>query len=420
MLSSTLLRAFTTPVTYALVFILLATAVMQVRYVNKALQRFDSTQVIPIQFVTFTLCVIIGSAVLYRDFERTTTEQATKFVGGCLLTFFGVFLITSGRPRQDDDQDTLEDVEGVEETIGLAEQGRQQAHSPHPRSRHGSTSTPSRRASRVSFKDVVPRPPLSSRNESGVPTLRIPPSSNLTPVLAVDGTDSSPHLDHSWREGGPTAPSPLQQRPGTGQHMSSADTIGTVASVAVTDGPSHPATPLIPITEDHPGLFILPQSPPADRPVTPRTSLSSSRPHSLHFGGQVYSPSPFSSTVSAVVADKILSHLDSPSLRNIAARRSRPSLRNSLFVPQDELEEEVARQIASAVGQPIGSIVPEAEEGPEGKKNLRGRARSLSNTLGGLFGVRKKGKGKPGETTDEDDESPSDGSVYDARRGSAQ
>ena len=64
MLSSTLLGAFTTPVTYALLFILLSTAIMQVRYVNKALQRFDSTQVIPIQFVLFTLCVIIGSAVL--------------------------------------------------------------------------------------------------------------------------------------------------------------------------------------------------------------------------------------------------------------------------------------------------------------------------------------------------------------------
>ncbi|KAF3770165.1 DUF803-domain-containing protein, partial [Cryphonectria parasitica EP155] len=98
MLSSTLLRAFTTPVTYVLIAILLGTAIMQIRYVNKALQRFDSTQVIPIQFVSFTLCVIIGSAVLYRDFERTTPERAIKFIGGCFLTFFGVFLITSGRP----------------------------------------------------------------------------------------------------------------------------------------------------------------------------------------------------------------------------------------------------------------------------------------------------------------------------------
>ena len=108
MLSSTLWRAFTTPVTYGLIVVLLGTAVMQVRYVNKALQRFDSTQVIPIQFVLFTLSVIIGSAILYRDFERTTLEQALKFIGGCLLTFFGVFLITSGRPQQNDEDELSE------------------------------------------------------------------------------------------------------------------------------------------------------------------------------------------------------------------------------------------------------------------------------------------------------------------------
>ncbi|KAK7751325.1 hypothetical protein SLS62_006731 [Diatrype stigma] len=118
MLSSTLFKAFTTPVTYGLLLVLLGTAIMQVRYLNKALQRFDSTQVIPIQFVLFTLSVIIGSAVLYRDFERTTRTQAAKFVGGCLLTFFGVFLITSGRPSQDD-EDQLSDDEDIEESIGL-------------------------------------------------------------------------------------------------------------------------------------------------------------------------------------------------------------------------------------------------------------------------------------------------------------
>ena len=103
MLSSTLWRALTTPVTYALVAVLMGTAVMQVKYVNKALARFDSTQVIPVQFVMFTLSVIIGSAVLYRDFEKATAENVGKFIGGCLLTFFGVFLITSGRPRRDDE-----------------------------------------------------------------------------------------------------------------------------------------------------------------------------------------------------------------------------------------------------------------------------------------------------------------------------
>src|SRR5208282_5277293 len=95
-------------------------SIMQVRYVNKALQRFDSTQVIPVQFVLFTLSVIIGSAVLYRDFEKTTVERAVKFVGGCLLTFFGVFLITSGRDSLTDDSD--DEDEGNDERIGLMEQ----------------------------------------------------------------------------------------------------------------------------------------------------------------------------------------------------------------------------------------------------------------------------------------------------------
>lgn len=89
---------------------------MQIRYINKALQRFDSTQVIPTQFVLFTLSVIIGSAVLYRDFESYTPARAAKFVGGCLLTFLGVYCITSGRVRADDESSYSTDEE---EAIGL-------------------------------------------------------------------------------------------------------------------------------------------------------------------------------------------------------------------------------------------------------------------------------------------------------------
>src|ERR1700733_5410482 len=120
MLSFTLWRAFTTPVTYALLTVLVGTAVMQVKYVNKALQRFDSTQVIPVQFVMFTLSVIIGSAILYRDFEKATGENVGKFIGGCLLTFFGVFLITSGRSRNEGEDDEESDEREVR--IGLVDQ----------------------------------------------------------------------------------------------------------------------------------------------------------------------------------------------------------------------------------------------------------------------------------------------------------
>ena len=108
LLSYTLWRAITFPVFYLLVAILIGTAIMQIKYVNRALQRFDATQVIPVQFVLFTLSVIGGSAVLYRDFERTSAQDAGKFVGGCALTFFGVWLITSGRPSHDEEEEDRE------------------------------------------------------------------------------------------------------------------------------------------------------------------------------------------------------------------------------------------------------------------------------------------------------------------------
>ncbi|KAJ5926980.1 hypothetical protein N7516_008753 [Penicillium verrucosum] len=117
LLSGTLWHVITFPITYLLVFVLVSSALMQIRYINRALQRFDSTQVIPTQFVLFTLAVIIGSGVLYRDFESITAERATKFVGGCLLTFLGVSFITSGRVHADDESSfSPEDEEG---SIGL-------------------------------------------------------------------------------------------------------------------------------------------------------------------------------------------------------------------------------------------------------------------------------------------------------------
>lgn len=91
---------------------------MQIRYINRALQRFDSTQVIPTQFVAFTLSVIIGSAVLYRDFESTTLPQALEFVGGCALTFFGVYLITSGRERDEADSVVEDEEQRIEYVYG--------------------------------------------------------------------------------------------------------------------------------------------------------------------------------------------------------------------------------------------------------------------------------------------------------------
>lgn len=105
LVSDTLWRALTFPITYVCILVLVGSALSQIRYINRALQRFDSTQVIPTQFVLFTISVIIGSAVLYRDFESATAERVGKFIGGCFLTFLGVYFITSKRASDNTNKD---------------------------------------------------------------------------------------------------------------------------------------------------------------------------------------------------------------------------------------------------------------------------------------------------------------------------
>ncbi|CAK7223524.1 hypothetical protein SBRCBS47491_005234 [Sporothrix bragantina] len=501
MLSSTLLRAFLTPMTYVLLVILLGTAVMQVRYVNKALQRFDSTQVIPIQFVMFTLCVIIGSAVLYRDFERTTAEQAAKFVGGCLLTFFGVFIITSGRPPHDDEEEEEEDLADEAsaadrpiESINLADQANAAAddapQTPTGRNtiRHGSRR--SSRASRVNFVGTLTSRPLSLATETGIPSQRTPlatPSLAATSVPRIskappsssttrdgesggdyltykddEGEDSGgdepsqPLLENPWRSASFSSPvehySPLDApttpagavRPSLGPSPFSADSvlhaIGTSSGGNNAAPPSTPAPPL------------------ADRPVTPSALLRPPTQY-LHQSPMI-SPSPLlSSTMSAVVADTILQHLDgaSPqSARRPSTRRVRPSLRSSLFVPQDELllddaerlgqpftgaqshqqhpyrhhlrggstdalltglgipasAHAPARASGSSAGGPSPTVTggddqrniqtsggPSSASKDKGSSSGRSRARSLSTTLGGLFWSRRKSTALTDEET---------------------
>jgi hypothetical protein len=46
----------------------------------------------------FTLSVVLGSSILYKDFNSATPERLLKFIFGCASTFIGVYFITSKRP----------------------------------------------------------------------------------------------------------------------------------------------------------------------------------------------------------------------------------------------------------------------------------------------------------------------------------
>jgi hypothetical protein len=390
MLSSTLLGAFTTPVTYALLFILLSTAVMQVRYVNKALQRFDSTQVIPIQFVVFTLCVIIGSAILYRDFERTTAAQAVKFVWGCLLTFFGVFLITSGRSSQHD-EDGLSDADGVEETIGLAEHDRGLA----PQVRN--ISTPSRRSSHSSRLGLIDGSmsgrPYNIRHDSGVPSLRIPTTLAAASAKPAGEGDLSPTHENPWYDSPVSAGFSFDTR--------AAQECGTT-SAALDEPSTEPSTPIQQTAHLPPPL--------EQQGSTPKAShtSASARAHGRHYAGPLISPSPLSSAVSAVMKDTLRRHDQSPLSHKSSLGRIRSGLRASLFMSNADFRDEVdVEEHAGSTLLPSSSIFGELLE-PEEVEAVRDesrshteevarRTRSLSDTIGDFFRAKRRRDSNEGD-----------------------
>ena len=304
LLSDTLWRALTFPITYLLVFILVVSALAQIRYVNRALQRFDSTQVIPVQFVLFTISVIIGSAVLYRDFQSADASRFGKFFGGCALTFLGVYLITGGRAGKDDEADA-DDLDDEENAIGLVDEERYETYRDEI---DGSEEVPARRRSSVSF--AVGASDRSRRSSQQQGNRR--PSSTRTPPRLLSHTSAapseSPEPEDHWQSPGKVSSS----RPRISDNAISSPLLPSEAQRT-----QPPATPNNPSTPSRPSQLS-------------RRSIARLTP-----GPYV---SPLSSSLSAVVADELRRGQDTPTTprRRPAALRTSKSQRATMSSSGDE------------------------------------------------------------------------------------
>ncbi|KAL4909381.1 hypothetical protein BDW74DRAFT_80525 [Aspergillus multicolor] len=444
LLSYTLWHVITFPITYLLVFVLVFSALMQIRYINKALQRFDSTQVIPTQFVLFTLSVIIGSAILYRDFESYTASRAGKFVGGCLLTFLGVYFITSGRIHADDESSYSTDEE---EAIGLLPGERYQ--------------------DRVDLS-----PPLPAQTKNGPRprspnildgTLQSPPGSLLSEGLRdLDDSQSTPRAVLSTAASPspvgsviadltePSPMSPSSSRPLSLLRNPWAESLEETASEPQVERPVTPPEQAIQKPVSSTVLLRFPPAPDADGSSAPdgtrvnvrgnpvletpprrvRNSISS------HF-----SPGPLFSTLSggfsAVVADSIRRGEMSP------AKERRPiKSRGRRKPPSTSVLENILRDADGAGGEinqdpeaarmdrtdslitaPVtaGHFTPGVESGEITRNHsddltTLSRLRSLSDSwsktvpwLGGVLQKRKESQKGPGETEASEGGSNQDG-----------
>jgi drug/metabolite transporter (DMT)-like permease len=403
LLSDTLWRTFTFPISYLLVAILVVSAIMQIRYINRALRRFDSTQVIPTQFVLFTISVIIGSAVLYREFESTTATRVGEFTGGCLLTFFGVYLITSGRARNETGPED-DDFSATDQHITLVdEEAESSVRKPngigkgHHGKRTGTTTPDSTVSDRYSDQlDGLPYKPSTASTTESIPPATLvdfpegdnPWRSVADQVLDTDGTPS-PYTRSSSDI--PQTPQLNRTQSGDGTPYYTPATTGpsrpaqSLAFLRIPSSPADPETPTRPSRTASP-----PKADPALRqPTTPtrsaRSSIARLTPAPLI--------TPLSSSLSAVVADSLRRGEGTSRSNRERLRRGRNSQarRSSLFDDEDLLR------------HPTNEIEPESDNadvvGGDGSvRHKKSRLRSMSDAIGGLIA----GKGKRRKRDDED------------------
>ncbi|KAF7193741.1 NIPA-like protein 2 [Pseudocercospora fuligena] len=393
LLTYSIWRVVTFPITYLLLAVLIGTAVMQIKYVNRALQRFNSTMVIPTQFVLFTISVILGSAVLYRDFEREQTDDAIKFVAGCAMTFFGVWCITSGRKRnQDGDVDDDED-----DAISLADEENAEVRERDGSERQASVVTASSGRATVrrihtadgNIAGSLGKTPTFAPVEAATPPAPFNLNKHLQEADMAPANASAVHADST---------APLN-----GSDGSRVNPVKPPPIHATTSAPIVPQTPkpddalLRPKTPAR-----TPSGPPIDSPskmtsaqkaqhldpnVTPRQKLQ--QRHSVL--GIVPGPltSPLSGSLAAIVADELRRGVERSPLGSIGRRRSAKTNRPSISQDEDPYQPVISsslkrHSIAS------GDIDFDSEEAA----NLRvaagsptgGRMRSLSATISDMLG----------------------------------
>ena len=106
--SAALRYALVEPIFWVMLIILVSTAIFQVVYLNKALENYPSTLVIPLHYVLFTIFSITGPSILYQELTLDPAQLPLPpplmmglFVGGILMTFLGVATLSSGHGDDD-------------------------------------------------------------------------------------------------------------------------------------------------------------------------------------------------------------------------------------------------------------------------------------------------------------------------------
>ncbi|XP_067375310.1 magnesium transporter NIPA2 isoform X2 [Channa argus] len=81
------------PLFWSLVICLIICVTVQISYLNKALDIFNTSIVTPIYYVFFTTSVMACSAILFKEWLRMTADGIVGTISGFLTIILGIFLL---------------------------------------------------------------------------------------------------------------------------------------------------------------------------------------------------------------------------------------------------------------------------------------------------------------------------------------
>lgn len=88
-------NAFAVWLTWVFIFSIILCITVQMNYLNKSLDLFDTSVVTPIYYVFFTTLVIIASAILFREWEKMSVENTLGASCGFLVVIIAIFLLNA-------------------------------------------------------------------------------------------------------------------------------------------------------------------------------------------------------------------------------------------------------------------------------------------------------------------------------------
>ncbi|XP_042320877.1 NIPA-like protein 2 [Sceloporus undulatus] len=90
----------TYPIFYLMLILMVLTCVFQVKFLNQAMKLHDPGDVIPMNYMFFTISAILAGAIFYHEFQDTGLLSGFMFFFGCFLSFVGIFILTRNRGEE--------------------------------------------------------------------------------------------------------------------------------------------------------------------------------------------------------------------------------------------------------------------------------------------------------------------------------